>query len=80
MAAGEEFIRVGEVGQPFFRLRPGEQGISVFDSEAVNPPLSDNEILANFRFGSSIVIRSGEAIAAAGLRVESVPGADILTA
>ena len=75
MAAGDEFVRVGEPGQPFFRLRPGEEGISVFDPEAVDPALEDAEILSAFRSGSSIVIRSRQAILAAGLQIGVIPGA-----
>jgi hypothetical protein len=59
-------------------LRPGEDGISVFDREAVDPPLSDDEIAAHFRPGSRIVIKSIETIAAVGLRVTPIPGADTL--
>ena len=80
MAAGDDFARVGEPGQPYFRLRPGEDGISVFDLEFVDPPLTDDEILAGFRPGSSLVIRSKEAISSAGLQVVPAPGADALTA
>src|SRR5437763_16793288 len=80
MAAGEEFARVGEAGQPFFRPRPGEDGISVFDPEAVDPHLTDDEILAAFRPGSSIVLRSKEAITSSGLMIVPVAGAELLPA
>jgi hypothetical protein len=78
MAAGDEFARIGQPGAPFFQLRSGEEGISVFDAEAVDPPLSDEEILAAFRAGSTIVIRSKETIIAAGLEVIAIAGADVL--
>jgi len=73
--AGEEYIRVGEPGKPFFQLRPGEEGISVFDPYAVNPPLSADEVLQSFRPGSVVVIRSRMTIVAAGLKVVPAPGA-----
>jgi hypothetical protein len=77
-AAGEEFVRVGEPGHAFFRLRPGEQGISVFDPFAVDPPLTEQEILQSFRPGSTAVVRSKVAVDAVGLAVVSVPGAPAL--
>jgi hypothetical protein len=78
MAAGDELARVGEPGLPFFRLRPGEEGVSVFDMESVEPPLTEDEILAGFRPGSSLVIRSGEVVVTAGLQVVGTPGAESL--
>src|SRR5436309_2607646 len=74
-AAGEEFVRVGEPGHPFFRLRPGEQGLSVFDPFAVTPPLTESEILRSFRPGSSTMVRLGVTIDVVGLLVVPVPGA-----
>lgn len=44
-------VRVATPGQPAFQLRKGEQGISVFDPAAVDPPLTEDEILAAFRPG-----------------------------
>src|SRR6266516_4028547 len=77
-AAGEEFVRVGEPDRPFFRLRPGEQGISVFDPFAVDPPLTEQEILRSFRPGSAAVVKLKAAIDAVGLVVVPVPGARAL--
>jgi len=74
-AAGEEFFRVGALGHPFFRLRPGELGISVFDPFAVDPPLTEQEILQSFRPGSVAVLKSKLAIDGAGLVVVAVTGA-----
>jgi hypothetical protein len=74
-APGEQFSRVGEPGRPFFQLRPGEEGISVFDPFAVDPPLTEAEILQSFRPGSAAVVRSRDDVAAAGLTVVAVPGA-----
>ncbi len=74
-AAGEEFFRVGEPGHPFFQLRSGEQGISVFDPFAVDPPLAEQEILHSFRPGSVAVVKSRVTIEAVGLVVIPVAGA-----
>jgi|SRR4051812_19667197 hypothetical protein len=73
-APGEEFVRVGEPGRPFFQLRPGEEGVSVFDPRAVDPPLTEGEVLQSFRPGSAAVVRSRDDITAAGLTVAPVPG------
>jgi hypothetical protein len=50
-------LRVFEPGQPTFQLRKGEEGISVFAPEFVEPQLSEAEVLADFRSGSAIVVR-----------------------
>ena len=71
-------VRIGEPGQPCFQLRPGEEGLSVFDPEAVQPPLEEDEILRQFRPGSVMVVRSMAALGAAGLEVVPVPGAEML--
>jgi hypothetical protein len=55
-------------------LRKGEDGLSVFDTEAVDPPLSNGEILEAFRPESLLISRSREEIEAKGLMVEPVPG------
>ena len=77
-ASGEEFVRVGEPGRPFFQLRPGEQGISVFDLNAVDPPLTEDELLQSFRPGSAVVIKSTDDITAAGLTIVPTQGAEPL--
>src|SRR4051812_8590048 len=77
-APGDKVIRVGEPGRSFFQLRPGEQGISVFDPYAVDPPLADDEILQAFRSGSAVVVKLKDDIAAAALTVVPVPGAESL--
>lgn len=41
-------VRVCMPGQPAFQLRKGEEGISAFDPDAVDPPLTENEILDCF--------------------------------
>jgi hypothetical protein len=68
-------VRVATLGRPAFELRKGEEGLSVFDPDAVDPPLSEAEILTCFRPGSRVVIRSVSAIEAIGLIVTAVPGA-----
>jgi hypothetical protein len=71
-------VRVAEPGKPAFQLRSGEQGISVFDTEAVDPPLTEAEILASFRAGSRAVTKSVDEVRAKGLEVVPVPGTDPL--
>src|SRR5205085_12001862 len=56
----------------------GVEGISVFDAAAVDPPLTDGEILHAFRSGSVLVVRSITTLAAAGLTVVPTPGASHL--
>src|SRR2546422_711621 len=46
-------LRVAEAGKPAFQLRKGEEGLSVFDSGAVDPPLTDAEVLSCFRPGGT---------------------------
>jgi|1186.fasta_scaffold337438_2 hypothetical protein len=71
-------VRVGEPGQPCFQIRPGEEGLSVFDPDAIQPPLEEDEILQSFRPSSIVVVRSVIAVQAAGLDIEPVPGAEAL--
>jgi hypothetical protein len=52
----------------------------VFDPAAVDPSLTEGEILQSFRPGSAAVVRSKEAIEAAGLVIVPVPGANPLPA
>jgi hypothetical protein len=72
------FIRVTEAGRPSFQLRKGEEGLSVFDNEAVNPHLAEAEILDAFRPESLLVFRSREEIESKGLIVVPVVGAGSL--
>jgi hypothetical protein len=67
-------VRVVTPGKPAFQLQKGETGLSVFDIDAVSPPLSDAEILASFRPGSQVVARTIAEILQAGLRIVSIPG------
>src|SRR5947209_20271254 len=71
-------VRVTEPGRSAFQLRKGEEGLSVFDLEAVNPRLTESEILASFRPGSQAVVRGVEEIEQLGLQVVPFPGAEPL--
>lgn len=71
-------IRVGQPGRPAFSLRPGEEGISVFDTEAVGPPLTEAEILDSFRAGSVAVSRTTADVERQGLLVVPLVGAPTL--
>ena len=71
--------RVGTPDQPAFQLRKGERGLSVFDPSAVDPPLTEAEILEPFRPGSIVLYRRMEQIVAAGLTLVATDGADVLT-
>lgn len=72
--------RVGTPGEPVFQLRKGEAGLSVFDSFAVDPPLTETEILDPFRPGSVVLYRSVAQITEVGLAVEASDGAEFLPA
>ncbi|MBX3397542.1 MAG: hypothetical protein KF873_02270 [Gemmataceae bacterium] len=67
-------VRVAMSGQPAFQLRKGEQGLSVFRIGAVDPPLTDDEILAAFRPGSIVIHRTANQVAAMGLQLVTTPG------
>jgi hypothetical protein len=71
-------VRVAEVGHPAFQLRPGEAGISVFDTEAVDPPLEEQELLSQFRTGSLLVEIDPTLIERLKLQIIPVEGADVL--
>jgi hypothetical protein len=73
-AASKTFIRVFTPGHPKFQLRKGESGISVFDPDAVNPPLTETEILAGFRSGSQTVVRTDAEIQTSGLTIVPISG------
>ena len=67
------FVRVKEAGKACFQLRKGELGLSAFDTDAVDPPLSDGEIVGAFRAESQLVFRSREEIERRGLEIAMVP-------
>ncbi|MFO0928784.1 MAG: hypothetical protein U0736_17485 [Gemmataceae bacterium] len=71
-------IRVCTPGVPAFQLRKGEEGLSVFDPEAVEPLLTEQEILDAFRPGSTVVYRSAEQIASLGLTLLATEAAESL--
>ncbi len=71
--------RVSTPGLPAFQLRKGEEGLSVFDPTAVDPPLTEEEILDAFRPGSAVVYRSATEIALLGLEIVPTEGADTLS-
>src|SRR5437867_2821398 len=71
-------FRVVTPGQPAFRLRKREEGISVFDPSAVDPPLAETEILDCFRPGCEIVECSVAAIEQHGMQLVAVEGANVL--
>jgi hypothetical protein len=71
-------IRVTEAGRPAFQLRKGEPAISVFDEDAVESPLSDDEVLAAFRPESGIMRVSVAEIQQVGLALVRVRGAEHL--
>ena len=68
------FVRVTEPGKPGFQLRKGELGLSVFDTDAIDPPLSNDEILEAFRPESQLIVRSREQIERRGLTIAMLPG------
>jgi hypothetical protein len=71
-------FRVSEPGKPAFRLRPGEEGISVFMPEAVEPPLNEDETIANFRPGSRAVVVPDIEVERLGLRLVPIRGGEPL--
>jgi hypothetical protein len=68
------FLRVVEPGRAAFQLRKGEEGVSVFDTEALDPILTEEEVGADFRPDSLVLKRTREEIEAQGLRIVAVPG------
>jgi hypothetical protein len=70
----KEVYRVREPDRPAFQLRPGEIGISVFDPEAVDPPLVESEVLEAFRAGSIVTSRTLEKLRTLALELVPVPG------
>ncbi len=71
-------FRVSEPAKPAFQLRKGEEGLSAFDTELLQPPLTADEVLAAFRPGSLVVIRSKLEIEAKGLTLVGVEGGESL--
>jgi hypothetical protein len=71
-------FRITETDKPAFRLRKGEEGISVFDPKSVQPPLTEDEVLNCFRPGSILVTQPLMEIEAKGLQVFPILGAETL--
>jgi hypothetical protein len=71
-------VRVGTPGAAAFQLRKGEEGLSVFDPNSVDPPLSESKLLEPFRDGSYLIVRSIAAIEELGMRVEWIEGDGVL--
>jgi hypothetical protein len=71
-------VRVAEPGRPAFQLRKGEEGLSLFDPDLVDPPLTESEILEVFRSRSVLVVRSTTEVEARGLQVVPIPGTESL--
>ena len=69
-----EVHRVFEEGNPKFQLRPGEEGLSVFDANAVGP----EDVLPHFREGSLLTTRQIAEIEKRNLQVLSTPGHESL--
>jgi len=67
-------MRVMTPGKPAFLLQKGETGLSVFDPDAVSPPLTEAEILSSFRPGSLTVVRTVAEIQRVGVRITLTPG------
>jgi hypothetical protein len=61
-----------------FNYRKGEEGLSLFDPDLVEPPLTDVEILEAFRSGSILVVRSAAEVEAKGLEIVPIGGAETL--
>jgi hypothetical protein len=78
--ADRRVFRVAEAGRSAFQLRKGEEGLSVFDPDAVNPELMKGEILESFRSGSQLMELSVSEIEQQGLIVVPAEGAEPLPA
>jgi len=71
-------VRVAAADGPVFRLRPGEAGISIFDTQAVDPPIQRDEILNEFRPGSVLIEVDHILVDRLNLQIIPVEGADTL--
>lgn len=65
----EQVKRVYEIGKPRYQLRQGEEGLSIFDAK-----ISDVTILAKFRAGAKIDLKSVNEIESKGLKVVQTHG------
>jgi hypothetical protein len=71
-------VRVAEPDKPAFQLRKGEEGLSVFDTEAAQPPLTEEEILSSFRPGCIAILRPNDSVLKKGLIIAPILGAETL--
>ena len=69
-------VRIATPGHPAFQLRKGEEGLSVFDPDGVEPPLAEEEIVDAFRPGSMVLYRTLMQIKELGLDVIVCDGVD----
>jgi hypothetical protein len=75
MKSQDLVLRVADPNGRAFRLRPGEEGISVFVSTSVDPILTGTEVLSAFRAGSVVASRTVGELEAKGLTVVMIAGA-----
>jgi hypothetical protein len=66
----EAVLRVHAPEKPIFQLRKGEEGLSVFDADAVDAPL----VLSHFRQGNVVFRSSRSAIESLGLVIVKTVG------
>lgn len=71
-------IRVAQSGRPAFQLRPGEVGLSVFQTDGVEPELTEGEILSAFRKDSIAIALNPQVVHECGLQIVEVAGAPVL--
>ena len=71
-------IRVADPASPAFQLRKREEGLSVFETESVDPPLTESEILESFRPGSVAIALTVEEVENERMWVVAIPGASVL--
>jgi hypothetical protein len=72
-------LRVTDGERPAFQLRKGEEGLSVFVIDAVDPPLTEVVVLNAFRRGSHVIHQSITEIEAKNLVVVPIMGAEPLS-
>lgn len=71
-------FRVADPSKPAFQLRKGEEGLSVFETDAVDPPLTEAEVLESFRPGSEAIALTAEDVDNRGMQIVPVLGAPVL--
>jgi hypothetical protein len=71
-------VRVAEPNKLAFQLRKGEEGLSLFDTDAVDPSLTEGEILEAFREGSVAIYCSRATVEHAQLQLVAALGSESL--